>query len=125
METKYTDKQIEDMLLNNVSADDILQKKLTEEVEAEIFESKKIEKKSKEKKYLQDFNKVPEGKIFSKSCYYKLFNRINKREFLIDGVQVENFIGLNDMLYEKVRSKAFKAFYIDDLYIKFDRYLIK
>lgn len=107
----------EQRLLNHASLDELIKMKMEEELKAEL-------KKAKEKPVKQvvtDISKVPSDLIFSKKSVYRLFNRINKTETYINGVQAEAMLGLQNSIREKIQSGQMDAFSTDSAYIKFEK----
>lgn len=60
------------------------------------------------------FGDVPESLVFSEHATYKLFRRSTKREYFINGKMLEARIGLDNALYQKVKSRAACAFCLGD-----------
>lgn len=115
--TKKETNDIEQRLLGNASLDELIKMKMEEELHAEFKKSKeKIEKQ-----IITDISKVPAELIFSKQAVYKVFNRINKTETYINGVQAEGMLGLQTAIREKVKSGQMDAFSTDSVYIKFEK----
>lgn len=114
---RMQNEEIEAILLSAGSAAEMIERKLTEELEAE--KARTAEKKKQ--KYVTDFSKVPESKVFTESCYYRLFNKETKREFIINGRQLESRLGMDSALYEKVLARTMSAFCAGNSYVKFDK----
>ena len=111
------DKDFEEMLMNGTSLDDLIKMKIEQEFMADM-------KKSKEKpksRIISDLKDVPQGKIFSKSAVYKIFNRKTKCESYINGIQAEALIGIQNSIREKLLNGELSAFTTDDAYVKFER----
>ena len=68
---------------------------------------------------ITDFDKLPPELVFSSQSVYKLYNRDNGLEFLIDGKNLEARIGLDDALYNKLKSRSVKVFNLDNAIISF------
>lgn len=115
--TKNNEKELEQRLLNHTSIDELIKIKMEEEIKAELEKSnKKIEKQ-----VITDISKVPKELIFSKQAVYKIFNRINKTESFLNGIQAESMLGLQTSVREKVKSGIMDAFSTDSAYIKFEK----
>lgn len=104
-------------LLNHASLDDLIKMKMEEELKAE-FEKAKQKIKTQ---IITDISKVPMELIFSKKSVYKLFNRINKTETFINGMQAESMLGLQNSVREKIKSGQMDAFSTDEVYVKFEK----
>lgn len=103
-------------LLSQTSLDDLIKMKMEEELKNEFAKSK-IEPK---KEVITDITKVPLDLIFSKGAVYKMFNRINKSETYLNGLQAEAMLGLQNNVREKIKSGQMDAFSIEDAYVKFE-----
>lgn len=114
---KNKENDIEQMLLNGASLDDLIKMKFEKEFKEELEKSKQ----KPEKKVYTDISEVPKNLIFSKSSVYKLFNRNTKCETYIDGVQAEALIGIQNNIREKMLEGALNAFVTDDAYVKFEK----
>lgn len=109
--------EIEQKLFSQTSLDDLIKRKMEEELRIEI-EKAKIKPK---KEILTEISKVPQELIFSKTAVYRLFNRINKTETFINGLQAEAMLGLQSTIREKIRSGQMDAFSTDNIYVKFEK----
>ena len=63
---------------------------------------------------INDFASVPESLVFSESTTYRLFRRSTKRDYFINGKMLEARIGLDNALYQKVKSRTARAFCVGD-----------
>lgn len=108
---------MEQMLLNNASLEDLIKMKIEKEFLADLEKSK--EKPSK--KVYTDIKDLPREKIFAKDTVYRYFNRNTKCESFINGIQAEALIGLQNHVREKMLKGELSAFTTDDAYIKFDK----
>lgn len=113
---KKEEKDLEQRLLNQTSLDELIKRKMEEEIQLEIKNSQKTLKKE----IIKDITKVPTHLIFSKSAIYKMFNRLNKSETYLNGLQAEAMIGLQNIIREKIKSGEMDAFSTDGAYIKFE-----
>lgn len=114
--TKELDEQ-EQRLLKSASLDELIKRKMEEELKAEI-EKAKIHPK---KETITDISKVPQNLIFSKNAVFKLFNRNTKVETFINGLQAESLLGMQNSIREKVKSGQMDAFSTEDAYVKFEK----
>lgn len=116
-----SNQDIEAILLSAEGSLELIEKRLLKEIE----DAKADYERQNKVTAVTDFEKVPQDKVFAAECSYKLFNRDTKHEFLINGVQLEARIGLDNALYEKVKSRKSAAFCVENAYVKFDRFLKK
>jgi len=114
---KKNEKDAEQRLLSHASLDELIKMKMEEELQAELYKSNNIP----EKKIITDLSKVSTDLIFSKIAVYKMFNRVNKTETYLNGIQAEALIGLQNNIREKVKSGQMDAFSTETAYVKFDR----
>lgn len=108
---------VEQMLLNNASLDDLIKMKIEKEFMADLEKSKQ----KTQKKIYTNIKDLPKGKIFSKEAVYKCFNRNTKCESFINGIQAESLIGIQNGIREKMLKGELSAFTTDDAYIKFEK----
>lgn len=114
---KNEENRLEERLLSNASLDELIKMKMEEELKQEF-------KKSKEKitqRIETDIKCVPKELIFSKRAIYKVFNKINKTETYINGLQAESMLGVQNLLREKIKNAECDVFSTDFAYIKFDK----
>ena len=114
--TKKEEKDIEERLLSHASLDELIKMKMEEELKAEFDKSKQVIKKET----ITDISKVPEDLIFSKQSVFRMFNRVNKSETFLNGVQAEAMLGLQTNVREKIKSGQMDAFSTEDAYVKFE-----
>lgn len=114
---KNKEENIEQMLLEGASLDDLIKMKIEKEFKKEIDNSKK----KFEKKIYADISKAPKNLIFTKSALYRVFNRNTKCETFIDGVQAEALIGIQNNVREKMLEGSLSAFTTEDAYVKFEK----
>lgn len=108
---------IEEMLLNNASLEELIKMKIEKEFMSEL-------KKSKEKpvrKIYKDISEVPQDIIFSQKAIYRYYNRNSKCETFINGVQAEALIGIQNNIREKMLKGELSAFTTEDAYVKFEK----
>jgi len=114
---KKESNDLEQRLLGQASLDELIKIKMEEELKAEF-------KKAKEKPQIcviTDISQVPTDLIFSKKAVYRLFNRINKTETCINGIQAESLLGLQNTVREKIKAGEMDAFSTDTVYVKFEK----
>lgn len=114
---KEKKEDIEQMLLNNMSLDELIKMKIEKEFKSEIAKVKKVPVR----KVITDISKVPQNRIFSKDAVYRLFNRNTKTETFINGLQAESLLGIQNTVREKIYRGELGAFTTDDAYVKFEK----
>ena len=107
----------EQRLLNHASLDELIKIKMEEELKAEM-EKAKIQP---EKKTVTNISEVPENLIFSKQSVFKVFNKVNKVETYINGMQAEAMLGLQTAIRAKIKTGEMDAFSTDNAYVKFEK----
>ncbi|MDD3436154.1 MAG: hypothetical protein PHC64_03270 [Candidatus Gastranaerophilales bacterium] len=106
----------EQRLLSHASLDELIKMKMEEELKAEFEKAKE----KPPKQIITEIAKVPTNLIFSKQAVFRIFNRINKTENFINGMQAEAMLGLQNSIREKIRTGQMDAFSTDTAYIKFE-----
>ena len=100
--------------------DDLLiEKNLKERIKEEIQAAKN--QKKEEKKELK-FEELSEKELFSQRSLWKVFNRRNYTNSIINGVQAEAFLGANDNLRTEIINHKTDCFLANHLYIEFYAY---
>ena len=100
--------------------DDLLiEKNLKERIREEMQAARN--KKNKEKKELK-FEDLSEKELFSQQALWKVFNRRNYTNSIINGFQAEAFLGANDNLRAEIISHKTDCFLANHLYIEFYTY---
>src|SRR5574344_1135079 len=112
---------IEQFLISGNSIDDLISKKMEEE----INETKKEANEKLKEKIITDIKKVPKHLIFTKHSIFKVFNRENKTQSFINGLQAESMIGLQKSLYSKIKEGLIASFATEKEFIKFEKAKIK
>jgi len=107
----------EQRLLNHASLDELIKMKMEQELQAEIDKLNEVP----QKQIVTEISKVPRELVFSKRAVYKIFNRINKTETYLNGLQAEAMLGVQNAVREKIRSGQLDVFSTDTAYVKFDR----
>lgn len=115
--TKKDEKDLEQRLLSHASLDELIKLKMEEELKSEL---EKAQEKPK-KQIITEISKVPTELIFSKEAVYRLFNRNNKTETYINGIQAEAMLGLQNNIRDKVKSGQMDAFSTENAYVKFEK----
>ncbi len=113
-------KDMEEILLSKNSLDDLIKMKIEEEFKTN---EKKLKQKSV-KKIITDLKDVPQNQIFTKNSVFKLFNRKNKTETFIDGIQADSFIGAQTGIREKFFDGTLTTFATEDAYVRFEKAVI-
>jgi len=114
---KKDEQDLEQRLLSHASLDELIKMKMEEELKAEFDKAKEMPKSV----IITDISKVPTKLIFSKQAVYKIFNRLNKTETYINGMQAEAMLGLQNSIREKIKSGQMDAFSTDSAYVKFEK----
>jgi len=100
--------------------DDLLiEKNLKEKIHKEMNDAKNRKQSEKTEKKYQD---LTEAELFSARSSWKVFNRRNYTNSIINGIQAEAFIANNDSLREEILSKKTDCFLANHLYIEFYSY---
>lgn len=114
---KKDENELEQRLLSHASLDELIKMKMEEELKAEFEKSNE----KPQKQIITEISKVPTNLIFSKHAVYKMFNRINKIESYLNGLQAEAMLGLQTSIREKIKSGQMDAFSTENAYVKFDK----
>lgn len=109
--------EAEERLLNQTSLDDLIKMKMEQELKTEFEKAKETPKKE----VITEISKVPTDLIFSKKAVYKIFNRTNKTETYLNGVQAEAMLGMQISVREKIKSGQMDAFSTENAYVKFEK----
>lgn len=107
----------EERLLKNKSLDELIKIKMEEELKNEI----ELAKITPEKKVITEISKVPANCIFGRQSVFKVFNRKNRTETYINGVQAEALLGAQTSTKDKIKAGETDTFATEDLYVKFDK----
>lgn len=108
---------LEQRLLSHASLDELIKMKMEEELNNEILKSKEIP----QKRIITTISEVPAGMIFSRQAVYKIFNRKNKSETFLNGLQAEALLGLQNSVRDKMKQGLLDAFSTEDAYVKFEK----
>lgn len=108
---------VEQMLLNNASLDDLIKMKIEQEFMVDLEKAKE----KPQKKVYTNIKDVPREMIFSKNSVYRYFNRNTKCESFINGIQAEALIGLQNIVRQNMLKGELSAFTTDDAYVKFEK----
>ena len=101
------DKKFDDLLI---------EKNLKEKIKEEMKAAK--ERPENEKKELK-FENMTEKELFSQRALWKVFNRRNYTNSIINGFQAEAFLGGNDNLRAEILNHKTDCFLANHLYIEF------
>lgn len=107
----------EQRLLSHASLDELIKMKMEKELQDELDKLND----TPEKQVITDISKVPKELIFSKKAVFKIFNRINKSETYLNGMQAEAMLGVQNAVREKIRSGQLDVFSTDTAYVKFEK----
>ena len=66
-------------------------------------------------------SEVPKDYIFSKDAVFKYYNRHNKLETYINGIQADALLGLQNNIRVKILNGELSTFSTDDAYVKFEK----
>lgn len=114
---KEKEEDIEQILLNNASLDDLIKARIEKE-----FKEAETKSKIKPKKItITEIAKAPKNLIFSKKSVFKLFNRNTKTETYINGVQAESLLGSQNSIRDKIKNGETSSFATEDAYVKFEK----
>ena len=114
---KNKDNDVEKMLLEGASLEDLIKMK----IETEFCKQAEKLKQKKEKVTYTDIAKVPRKYIFSKTSVFKVFNKNSKCESFINGVQAEALLGTQYSVREQILNGVLAAFVTEDAYVKFEK----
>ena len=114
---KKEEQNFEQRLLGHASLDELIKIKMEEEIKIEY--EKSLQKT--EKKVITDIKEVPSDLIFSKRAVYRLFNRVQKTQTFINGLQAEALLGLQTSMRAKIKAGEAEAFSTDNAYVKFEK----
>lgn len=114
---KKDENEVEQRLLSHASLDELIKMKMEEELNNEL----KKAKEKPQKQVITDISKVPTELIFSKKAVYRIFNRTNKTETFINGLQAEALLGVQNIIREKIKNRHMDAFSTDNAYVKFEQ----
>lgn len=106
---------IEEILLTDMPLNELIKKKISQEMDEEIKKSKIKSQKS----LIVVFSDLPQDKTFAKSTVYTVFNRKTRQESFVNGLQVESILGTDFNTLNKLKSKETDCFLTDDYYVKF------
>lgn len=111
--------EVEQMLLNNASLEDLIKMKIEKEFMNDMKKSA-----PQVKKVIADIKDVPSDRIFSKESVFRYYNRNSKCKTFINGVQAEALIGVQNQVRERILRGELDAFATDDAYIKFEKAVV-
>lgn len=114
---KEKKEDIEQILLGNASLDELIKMKIEKEFRTELANAHKKARTQT----ITDISKVPQNLIFSKKSVFRVFNRTNKTETFINGVQAEALLGVQNSIREKIYRGELGAFTTDEAYVRFEK----
>lgn len=114
---KQDKNNVEERLLSQKSLDELIKIKMEEELKAQM----KKAKQKPQKHVITDISKVPRHLIFSKLSVYKMFNKVNKTETYLNGIQAEGLIGVQNSTREKMKNGEIDTFSTENAYVKFEK----
>ncbi len=117
---KNKDEDIEEMLLGSASLDDLIRMKIESEFQDEMKKAQE-KKLNRERKIYTKISEVPKDYIFSKDAVFKYYNRHNKLETYINGIQADALLGLQNNIRVKILNGELSTFSTDDAYVKFEK----
>ena len=117
---KNKDEDIEEMLLGSASLDDLIRMKIENEFQDEMKKAQE-KKLNRERKIYTKISEVPKDYIFSKDAVFKYYNRHNKLETYINGIQADALLGLQNNTRVKILNGELSTFSTDDAYVKFEK----
>ena len=112
-------KDVEQVLLSKASIDELIKMK----IEEEFISQKPV--KSSPPKVVTELKDVPRDVIFSKNSVFKVYNRKNKTQTFINGIQADSMLGLQHNVRAKILDKTLTAFSTEDVFVKFEKATVK
>lgn len=106
---------VEKMLLTGKSIDELIQMKIQQDYKTLQEKAKNIPKVRK----FENISEVPKNLLFSKSSVFKVFNKINGTESLVNGVQAEAMLGMQETVRDALLAGKINAFISGDSYVEF------
>lgn len=107
-------KDIEKILLNDASYDEIIRTKVEQDFVQELDKSK-----SEKSGYITEISSAPKDRIFTKFATYEVINKISKTKSYINGVQAEGFLGNKTAEREKLLAGTIDSFVSGNIFVKF------
>ncbi len=106
---------IEQVLLSGSSIDELIKKK----IDSQIADEMKLARNKPAASKTMDIKEVSPQDIFTKTTTFLVFNRQNKQESYINGIQAESLTGMQPQLREKLLKKESDSFLTENYYVKF------
>lgn len=106
---------VEKMLLTGKSIDELIQMKIQQDYKELQERAKNVPKIRK----VTNISELSKNLIFSKSSVYKVFNKINQTESLINGIQAEAMLGMQETVKSAILAGKINAFIAGDSYVEF------
>ncbi len=108
-------KEIEKILLNSASYDQMVKSK----VESDFVKELEGYKKQQSKNFIIDIKNAPKNKLFTKDAVYEVLNKNSKTKSYVNGVQAEGYLGAQSADRAKLLSGESDAFVCGNCYVKF------
>lgn len=108
-------KEIEEILLNGSSYDEMVKSKVEREFLTELELNKQIQTPN----IVTDIKKVPANKLFSKDAIYEVLNKDSKTKSYVNGIQAEGYLGAKCSERAKLFAGETDAFVSGNCYVKF------
>lgn len=108
-------KEIEKILLNGASYDEMVKSKVERDFEDEL----EIQKKLQAKSFITDIKKAPKNKLFTKDAVYEVLNKDSKTKSYVNGLQAEGYLGAQSADRTKLLNGETDAFVCGNCYVKF------
>ena len=112
-----TDKDIEQILLNDENYEKFLSEKIENEFNSMLSDAGRVQHEK-----ITEIKKLSKSELFSKRATYVVINKNSKTKSYINGVQAEGFLGDRNAIREKLLSGQTDSFVNDEYYIKFCSY---
>lgn len=106
---------VEKMLLTGKSIDELIQMKIQQDYKALQEKAKNVPKEHK----IENISEVPHSLLFSKFSIFKVFNKINQTESLVNGIQAEAMLGMQETVRNALLNGKISAFISGDSYVEF------
>ena len=107
-------KKLEEKLLNSTS----VEKAIKEVIADEIAEAKKPKVITE----ITEITEVPKGQVLGIHSAFTVFNRVNKTESALNGIQVDSLLGLNQARRKQLENAQVSELTIGDYHITFTEY---
>ena len=99
--------------------DDLL---IEKDLKSKVYQEIESAKKTTPTKKIKNFNDLSAKEMFSKHAQWKVFNRRNYTNSIINGIQAEAFLSPQETSYEQVVAHKKDCFLANHLFIEFYRF---